>query len=439
MRLQWAIPLCSLAAGAVEDADSLMQLRASEIEACRTGKCKPHTPVPSFPSTSAAPMVKTTVPPTVVAIGEVGSCSLTGDPHIKTFDREMIDTHFYNYGDYWLVKRSDIWVQARYWSTRKDGNSAIRALAISEPRVKGAAWIIEAGGKVTDKPCVDDPPQWMRDQYGASAAKCAKKVAAKPSVCTKDSWKRACQHSCKVCPKASPFTDTIVPCADIPHRGKEAGFFAGTQAEWTRKCEDRTQKFPTLCHTEWAYKVHCKKTCGMCVGTHEERHVVSLSSAPNVSITVTVLNQQGSNHDQSSGDFLNVLLEMPRLDAEQSGHCGNFNGNADDDEPSTVMVDNEELLLAARQWNVVVPPEQHWSDALKAKAREHCEGIIGDGKEDEVTACVIDYCSAGEEAADASVSASASVTLEEGKKGKKGKTDEKGETLEEGKKSKKGK
>ena len=67
----------------------------------------------------------------------MGLCSLSGDPHIKTFDRKKRDRHFYSYGDYWLVKREDIWIQARYWSTRKDGNSAVRILAISEPRVNG--------------------------------------------------------------------------------------------------------------------------------------------------------------------------------------------------------------------------------------------------------------------------------------------------------------
>jgi len=68
---------------------------------------------------------------------QMGLCSLSGDPHIKTFDRVRKDRHFYSYGDYWVVKREDIWVQARYWSTRKDGNSAVRILAISEPRVNG--------------------------------------------------------------------------------------------------------------------------------------------------------------------------------------------------------------------------------------------------------------------------------------------------------------
>merc|ERR1712127_1003797 len=110
--------------------------------------------------------------------------------------------------------------------------------------------------------------------------------------------------------------------------------------------------------------------------------------------TVIVLNH--------GGGFLNVHLEMPRLlDEKQSGHCGNFNGDAtDDDEPSPTMVDNGELLLPAHQWGDVVVPAVVCDPTTKDEAKIHCEDIIGKGREEEVKACVVDYCSVGKEAAD---------------------------------------
>jgi len=367
-------------------------------------------PPTTVPPTTVPP---TTVPPTTIAIGEVGLCFLRGDPHIKTFDRERMDKNFYNYGDYWLVKRSDIWVQARYGSTRKDGNSAIRELAISEPRVKGATWIIKAGGEVTDKPCVDDPPAWLQ-KSGITAARCVQEVAHDPEVCQQSAWKTNCKYSCKACPNASPFTDKIEPCSNQ----MDTQWFTGTSAEWDQKCQDKVKNDPTLCD-DIRYRVRCKESCGLCLGNSHKKHAVSFSFAPNVSITVEVLNSAHSVHgperldeEQSEGrtpGFLNVFLEMPRLDEQQSGHCGNFNGNADDDEPSDVMVDSEELLLAPRTWGDVVPKVHHCSDAMKAKAMSHCESALDaigwSNKVAEIDACVVDYCSVGEQAADAAVGA----------------------------------
>lgn len=64
---------------------------------------------------------------------DVGVCMLVGDPHITTFDSEKRNTHFYDYGDYWIVKSRLVGVQGRYWSTRTDGQSSVRELAIVDP------------------------------------------------------------------------------------------------------------------------------------------------------------------------------------------------------------------------------------------------------------------------------------------------------------------
>jgi len=72
-----------------------------------------------------------------------------GDPHIKGFDwtpKFGKMTNIYSYGDYWIVKSSEIWIQARYWSRRPHGNSLTRALAVSGPIMEGGKLIIEPGG-----------------------------------------------------------------------------------------------------------------------------------------------------------------------------------------------------------------------------------------------------------------------------------------------------
>eukprot|EP00971_Amphidinium_carterae_P345031 6485756-Amphidinium_carterae.1 len=84
------------------------------------------------------------------------SCVLWGDPHIVPFDREVrnrngrgASVHMYAYGDYWSVKGEMISIQARYWSTRRDGNSQTRALAVGGPFLDGNVLIIEPlNGKV---------------------------------------------------------------------------------------------------------------------------------------------------------------------------------------------------------------------------------------------------------------------------------------------------
>jgi len=65
---------------------------------------------------------------------KIGTCIVSGDPHIKSFDRPSTNLHFFDYGDYYIVKSSGIWIQGRYFSpSRKDGNAILSEFAMSEP------------------------------------------------------------------------------------------------------------------------------------------------------------------------------------------------------------------------------------------------------------------------------------------------------------------
>jgi len=77
-------------------------------------------------------------------------CVLWGDPHILPFDREVrsrngrgSNVNLYDYGDFWIVKSEPIYIQARYWSTRKDGNSMTRSLAVGGAFLGGNTLFIE--------------------------------------------------------------------------------------------------------------------------------------------------------------------------------------------------------------------------------------------------------------------------------------------------------
>jgi len=236
-----------------------------------------------------------TKPPAPIGVKPpMGLCTLKGDPHIKTFDRTKVDRHFYNYGDYWLVKRDDIWVQARYWSTRPDGNSAVRMLAISEPKVGGSKMVLKSKGL----------------------------------------------------------------------NGWEQIVVDGTKKE--------------SASTKW--------TSGKL--THEV---------------------QGSQHTFTYNDFakiivnqaslLNVMIEMPAPAGVQTGHCGNFNGNAADDVLSNQMVSGPQLLFDARTWTTLLPKGVQCSAAVKQQGQNFCSNkyeMAGDNDPVDIAACVVDYCGAGQ-------------------------------------------
>jgi len=77
-------------------------------------------------------------------------CVLWGDPHIVPFDREVrsrngrgSNVNLYEYGDYWIVKSTDVFIQARYWSSKYRGNSMTRGLAVGGPFLAGNVLMIE--------------------------------------------------------------------------------------------------------------------------------------------------------------------------------------------------------------------------------------------------------------------------------------------------------
>jgi len=82
---------------------------------------------------------------------------LWGDPHVNVFDRDVLHEHgrgasmnMFAHGDYWLVRSSDVFIQGRYWSTREDGASSTRALAVGGPFLQNHTLIVEPlDGQVT--------------------------------------------------------------------------------------------------------------------------------------------------------------------------------------------------------------------------------------------------------------------------------------------------
>mmetsp|Transcript_38798 Transcript_38798/g.89551 ORF Transcript_38798/g.89551 Transcript_38798/m.89551 type:complete len:966 (+) Transcript_38798:91-2988(+) len=81
---------------------------------------------------------------------ECGQCVMWGDPHIVPFDRDVrmqngrgSNVDLYKYGDYWIVKSTDVHIQGRYWSSKYRGNSMTRGLAVGGPFLKGNLLMVE--------------------------------------------------------------------------------------------------------------------------------------------------------------------------------------------------------------------------------------------------------------------------------------------------------
>jgi len=269
-------------------------IEACVIDCCQSGECP-------FPGPFYEPFIPTTTttthpPATLVKPVDVGSCKLSGDPHIKTFDRVKKDLDFYRYGDYWLVKSPYIWIQARYWSTRIDGKSTTRGIAVSEP------W---HGGR----------------QMVASASKLGGFVG-----------------------------DTAPDFAE--HALKE--IYAGNE------------------------KLGVQVLLGM-------KHTITFPWAENVTIII-----------DDWGHFMNVEIKMPRLEEDQEGHCGNFNGIADDDELPADMVADDDLIMVHHVWDVVLEHDNKCTEEKKHDAINHCAQKTKEAEaedQEDMTACVTDCCS----------------------------------------------
>merc|ERR1719336_527959 len=76
----------------------------------------------------------TTTTPRVV--GPPGDCLLWGDPHVETFDHGF--PNFYGEGEFWVVKSSMVWIQARYLATPfTNGLSATHQIAVGGEFLSG--------------------------------------------------------------------------------------------------------------------------------------------------------------------------------------------------------------------------------------------------------------------------------------------------------------
>lgn len=74
--------------------------------------------------------------------GPLGTCTVWGDPHVRTFDNMRSD--YYSPGEYWLVKSAAVWIQARYLPTQAtSGLGVTKVLAVGGPFLKGHKLFVE--------------------------------------------------------------------------------------------------------------------------------------------------------------------------------------------------------------------------------------------------------------------------------------------------------
>jgi len=98
---------------------------------------------------------------------------------------------------------------------------------------------------------------------------------------------------------------------------------------------------------------------------------------------------------------LNVLIRMTQFPG-QTGHCGNFNGDPDDDQPSQDMIPDGESIFPTKVWGNIIPRESKCAKKVYDAAVGACAakfGIGEDADKDNVNSCVIDYCSLGSDVA----------------------------------------
>lgn len=114
---------------------------------------------PGGASSVVGPSPAPPVPPnTGPVLGNLGTCTIWGDPHIRTFDGMRSD--YYSPGEYWLVRNDQVWIQARYLPTKATNGLAVtKVVAVAGPFLKGhkfhvsAQWATWDGQKVlTDFP-----------------------------------------------------------------------------------------------------------------------------------------------------------------------------------------------------------------------------------------------------------------------------------------------
>jgi len=277
------------------------------------------SPPPLTPPPTSPPIPVTAAPtPAPPPVGPRGVCRVFGDPHVKTFD----GTHasFYSAGEYWLVRSSTVWIQARYAPTPvTNGLSVVKEVAIGGPFLQsgdGKRNILRISALTASfngQPIITGFP----DQFSN----------ADPAI--------------RVVTDGS---------GEVLQQGR-----AG-----------------------------------------KDMHVVHVSLPLAVDLQINRWNEPGE------GDYLNVKIEMS-MQPSQDGHCGNFNGNPDDDTRPLIRARigttgvEPQFLLFGTKTPVVAPnrPDLNNCPTLKANhAREICQAKSQNNMADHD--CMVDVCFGGD-------------------------------------------
>jgi len=282
----------------------------------------PITPPPDIPTTT--PSIPITPPPDVPtpAPGPPGVCRVFGDPHVITFDGTRAS--FYSMGEYWLVRSTTVWIQARYAPTPvTNGLSVVKEVAIGGP--------------------------FLRSSTGE-------------------------ENVLRVSSLAASFNgQPIIPGFPDQFDSEDPAIQVVTDGNGELLQEGRQGK-------------------GM--------HVVHVTLPLGVSVQINRWNEPGE------GDYINIKIEMS-AQPEQDGHCGNFNGDPNDDTRplirsriGTTGVDPAELLFNVKT-PVVAPNRPDLNDCPTDKAnraRDLCAANSPTHMADKD--CMVDVCFGGDKFAD---------------------------------------
>jgi len=316
-------------------------------------------------------------------------CEVMGDPHIKTFDGVARDEHFYNYGDYWLVKNDKLWIQARY-DSEVGAKSSVRAIAVSEPNPDGTMGTVvlvepalHGGISVGGEPLVKQEPYVKTNDTNCYGGK-GGDAAGIPYDDMGKLDESACQAACNA--------DVACHCVVQHERGQ---CFKRSSCVLD-DCVDQ-RGFHTFVSTQ-PEMVMLPEIAGGAFGyARDGIHFHFRLEALDVSIVVT-----------RADSLLNLMIDAPSSFSPTSGHCGNFNGDASDDELEEssfrIETDDEKNPFKPKIWASLSPSD---TDCDNEEAGTWClaqyvRAGFADANVD-VEDCVVDYCNMGKAAAAVSV------------------------------------